>query len=279
MIVFKLILALIAAQLAKFLGLHPAAGLIVGGFIGHFLDMLAYKKFMIWRYKNFHTKKMKAQAEADFLYCFFTLAGKICLADGKVCNLEIEKINSLIKDHFKYKNKDKKLALKYFKDAHTQNVAVQSLSIRLVEVFGGNANSIKNSLLILKDLAQVDGKINDKEYGILFTVASVLGFPPNEIESTLLRQNSNNDSHKKTNSNQTKNKEQLDPLSQHYNTLGCKPEDSVDKIKRSYREQVAKYHPDKIISKELPQDFIDFASQKFKDIQFAYDTVKKSRGF
>lgn len=278
MIIFKLLLAIIAAQFAKLLGLHPAAGLIVGGFIGHFLDLLAYRKFMMWRYKKFHTQKMKAQAEADFLYCFFTLAGKICLADGNICDQEQEKIQNLLENHFKYKKKDKKLALKYFKDAQHQNVAVQSLSIRLVEVFGGNAQSIKNTILILKDIALIDGPLHSKEYSILFTVASVLGFPPQEIESILTYSSHAQKAQNKQNAESSPHKQE-DPLRMQYEILGCTPNDPVDKIKRSYREQVAKYHPDKIISKDLPQDFIDFAGQKFKEIQYAYETVKKSRGF
>jgi DnaJ like chaperone protein len=273
MVVFKILLGLISLQLAKLTGNNPAVGLILGAIFGHFLDLIAFKKFMAWKYRNFHTKKMKAQAEADFLYCFFTLAGKICYSDGKITKEESTKIDELIQERFKLKRKDKSIAKKYFINSIKQNVAVQSLTSRLIEVTGANQKTIENTIYTLKEIAESDGAINQDEFKILFTVASVLGLDPEQSQK-LLKSNFSNNQNKTQNSNENKA-----PVQREYEILGCKPSDNTDKIKRSYRELVSKYHPDKIISKELPQDFIDFASQKFKEVQTAYDTVRKQRGF
>jgi DnaJ-domain-containing protein 1 len=64
----------------------------------------------------------------------------------------------------------------------------------------------------------------------------------------------------------------------HYAILGCAKSDSNDQIKKQYRKLVFKYHPDKIESKELPEERIKFASDKFCKIQEAYDAVKRERG-
>lgn len=38
------------------------------------------------------------------------------------------------------------------------------------------------------------------------------------------------------------------------------------------------FHPDKIIAKGLPEEFVKFANDKFKEIQEAYEAIKKERG-
>ena len=60
--------------------------------------------------------------------------------------------------------------------------------------------------------------------------------------------------------------------------LGCDRQDSDEFVKKQYRKLVSDYHPDKIASKGLPDEFITFASEKFREIQEAYEMVKKERG-
>jgi DnaJ like chaperone protein len=64
----------------------------------------------------------------------------------------------------------------------------------------------------------------------------------------------------------------------YYTILGCSKSDPDDKIKKQYRKLVRDYHPDTIASKGLPDEFVTFANDKFREIQEAYETVKKERG-
>ena len=63
-----------------------------------------------------------------------------------------------------------------------------------------------------------------------------------------------------------------------YDVLGCKRNDTDEEIKRHYRHLVHTYHPDKIASKGLPDEFTQLAEDKFREIQSAYETIKKERG-
>ena len=51
-----------------------------------------------------------------------------------------------------------------------------------------------------------------------------------------------------------------------YEILGCSPTDTHKAIKERYRKLIAEYHPDKIISKGLPENFIKFADELTKHI-------------
>ena len=63
----------------------------------------------------------------------------------------------------------------------------------------------------------------------------------------------------------------------YYAVLGCSKTDDNDQIKRQYHKMVRDFHPDAIASKGLPEEFIKFATDKFREIQEAYEMIKKDR--
>ena len=63
----------------------------------------------------------------------------------------------------------------------------------------------------------------------------------------------------------------------YYELLGVNRNASEDEVKKAYRQLVTEYHPDKVISKGLPEDFIKFAEEKFREINEAYETIKKTK--
>jgi len=64
----------------------------------------------------------------------------------------------------------------------------------------------------------------------------------------------------------------------YYAILGSGKNDTNEHIKSQYRKLVMEYHPDKIVSKGLPEEFTKFAQDKFREIQEAYDYIRKERG-
>ena len=50
-------------------------------------------------------------------------------------------------------------------------------------------------------------------------------------------------------------------------------------IKKNYRKLANDFHPDKIISKGLPEEFVDFATDRFQEIQEDYEKVRRRRNF
>lgn len=279
MFIFKLALSFGGAKISKLMGEHPGGGFFIGLLFGHFLDIIAHKKFMEWKYKGIYLKKAKAQAEQVFQETFFTLAGKICLADGVISEGELKKFEEISVERLKIKKRQLKNLKKIFLSAGTSKIPIQSLGIKLVELFQGDQTSIKNVLLTLKELAIVDGGLNSAEYKVLYTLSSVLGFSPDEIQNVLGNVDKNS-SHTKSQPNNTQHKVPLEtPLIKNLKILGCKSNDSDEQIRRKYRELVSKFHPDKVISKDLPQDFIDFAEKRFTEIHSAYEFIRKDRKF
>ncbi len=69
----------------------------------------------------------------------------------------------------------------------------------------------------------------------------------------------------------------LNPMILCYSTLGCAPNNTDKELKKKYRQLVSKAHPDKIIAKGLPEQFITIANKRFNDIQEAYDKIMRYR--
>ena len=48
-------------------------------------------------------------------------------------------------------------------------------------------------------------------------------------------------------------------------------------IKKVYREKCLQFHPDKLASKGLPDEFMKFANDQLVKINEAYETIKDAR--
>jgi DnaJ like chaperone protein len=68
-------------------------------------------------------------------------------------------------------------------------------------------------------------------------------------------------------------------IDKYYKILNCTPESSNQEIKSSYKKLVKDFHPDTIVSKGLPEEFIDFAANRFREIQESYEKIRQERGF
>lgn len=61
----------------------------------------------------------------------------------------------------------------------------------------------------------------------------------------------------------------------HFELLGVGPHAPLDEIKRGYRTQMARYHPDKL--QHLGQEFVDLAVRRATELTQAYEAVRRQR--
>jgi DnaJ like chaperone protein len=73
-------------------------------------------------------------------------------------------------------------------------------------------------------------------------------------------------------------KAQAGPTAQDaYAILNVSPEASDADIKRAYRRLMSQHHPDKLVSKGLPEEMMEIAKQKTQEIRQAYEVIKEKR--
>jgi DnaJ like chaperone protein len=68
-------------------------------------------------------------------------------------------------------------------------------------------------------------------------------------------------------------------LDQAFAQLGLQSTASDAEIKKAYRKLVSQYHPDKLVSRGLPEQMMEMAKTRVREINVAYDQIKTARGF
>ncbi|MCW8855208.1 MAG: co-chaperone DjlA, partial [Gammaproteobacteria bacterium] len=126
-------------------------------------------------------------------------------------------------------------------------------------------------LEILISTAYADGHLHSSELNILRDAASILGFSTPQFENLLSRC--------QTNANKSSRSTQSPKLDTNaaYAILGCSTSSSVKQIKTAYRRLISQHHPDKLVSKGLPEEMIKIATEKTGEIRAAYEHLMMER--
>ncbi|MCR5536383.1 MAG: DnaJ domain-containing protein, partial [Succinivibrio sp.] len=69
-----------------------------------------------------------------------------------------------------------------------------------------------------------------------------------------------------------------DKLAAAYQILGVDKDTPFEEIKKAHKRLMLKYHPDRLASQGLSQEMVNMYTEKAKDIQAAFDLIKKQRG-
>lgn len=115
-------------------------------------------------------------------------------------------------------------------------------------------------------LVYVDGRLNQKQNTIVTEILKNLRFTEARIR----------DIHAEF--QETQHADPKTTTDKDYATLNCKPSDSDETIKKAYRDLAKQYHPDTLQGKNLPEAIMILATEKFKEINAAYEKIKKQRG-
>lgn len=238
-------------------------GAILGWFIGSILD----------RVRIYGTGGVnplgKAMRQSVFLETVFISMGKLAKADGHVSEDEIAHVEQFMQklgmtaDH-------RQRAILLFKQGANPDFDIGPAYLRFMSVCG-HTRDLKQMLLVyLIVMALADGHFHPAEQALLTEIAAKLGYDQNEFQH--LMDMVLNQTHFAGGQASA-----ADALNDAYKALGVTKENTDAEIKRAYRKLMSQYHPDKLMGQGLPEDMIAVATEQAKEIQLAYDLIKKSR--
>ena len=108
---------------------------------------------------------------------------------------------------------------------------------------------------LLFELAMADGELHPNEEKLLRKVPKIFGFNAGLYDQLFQKYGL-----------KTQN---------FYEVLGVSKKMSFDEIRKIYLKKRREFHPDKLISKGLPEELIEKAKEKFIEIQEAYEELEK----
>jgi DnaJ like chaperone protein len=198
-----------------------------------------------------------------FLITTFACLGKIAKADGVVSSHEVKIFEDFARNALSLNDEDMKYARDIFYEAGNSNESFDDIVKQFYDICKEDRNVILEMMFLQLRLAMADGKLDPREEGLLLKAKSIFKISDNEYKQMKALFIHDND--------------EIDHIDAYYTVLGCNKNDSDETIKTRHRELVHKFHPDKLSSKGLPEELIEFSNQKFKTIQTAYEAVKQDR--
>lgn len=285
----------ITSILGFFLFGHSILGAILGFIVGSFISF-KLSGGLIGNLSGFgnlgNISGLKTRRQSLFFETVFTLMGKLAKADGRVSEQEIEHVEQFMQQ-LNMSAEHRKQAISYFKTGANPAYAIEPL-IQAFNAATATSPNLKQMLMIyLIRVALADGQLHTNEADLLKNIAQQLGYSPQFLQQLLamLRgqdqfsggyyhsqsQSSQYSGYKEQDTN-THTHSTINALDAAYQALGVSKNDSDAQIKKTYRKLVRQYHPDKLIGQGLPEAMIKEATERSKEIQAAYDLIKKSRG-
>jgi DnaJ like chaperone protein len=222
-----------------------AAGLFVGGPVGALVGAVAGHFFL----------DREADPGVTFTIAVVALAGKMARADGVVTETEFDVFRSV----FGVPVQEEANIRRIFNLARQDIAGFEHYAGQIAHLFMGNPAMLEDVLDGLFEIAKADGVLHPAEAQFLERVAEIFGFAPGEFRRIRA-------SHFPP--------ELTDP----YVIMGISYSADENELKQTYRRLVKENHPDSLMARGVPPEFIKLATDKLAAINNAYDKIRAERG-
>jgi len=223
-----------------------AISLITGGPIGALMGALS---------GQFSSDRVGADSSIVFTIALIALSAKMAKADGIVTDDEVRTFERL----FRVAPEEDANVRRVFDLARRDTAGFETYAGQIARLFAGNPALLEDILDGLFEIAKADGVLHPGETTFLERVAEIFGFAPNEFRRIRA-------SHFAP--------DKADP----YVVLGVGYDATEDEIRRTYRRLVRENHPDSLIGRGVPAEFVRLATDKLAAINGAYDRIQAERG-
>jgi len=198
------------------------------------------------------------QAQAAYFISMFSILGKLAKVDGAINREEIAVVENFIST-LRIPEQEKQFARRILNEAKDSPYSIADFAEQLYRMNSRQSTVLLSFMDLLFKLAAADGGLHQNEEAALLRIRDVFHISEQQFNNIKARYFKDTD--------------------RYYRILNCSQENSDQEIKASYKKLVKDFHPDTVISKGLPEEFVQFATVRFQEIQDAYENVRKERSF
>ena len=248
-------------------------GALVGLYFGHLFDRgMAQGDFA----GGFHTTRSRQQIQDVFFKTIFSLLGYVAKADGRVSNDEIQTARAIMQQ-MRLNDTQKQLAIKFFTEGKAVDFQPDVLLDEYIQVSHQNRMLTQMLLEVLILGALADGELHKNEETILLHVFSRFGFNATDYERMIAMVRGQQHFHQGGGKSYYQTQSREDALKEAYDVLNVNTDVSDSELKKAYRRQMNQHHPDKLVSRGMPEEMVRLATEKTQEIQSAYELILESR--
>lgn len=255
---------IIGATLGFFLG--GPMGLIAGAVFGHMIDKSAsvdgssYERSGSSSQNGYYFRNTGyTRSQMVFFVGVFSMLAKLASADGSVSDAARRKVHEFMVNDLKLTGQSYQYAENIFNQALTQNATFENLADQFYENFKTSPQLLTLMIDIFYRVAMVDGRMSTNEERLIDYAVRVFHIAESVHDS--IRRNY-----------------KVKGSSKAYATLGLPETATEAEIKKAYRKLILEYHPDTVAAKGMADEFKEYATKKFREIQEAYETICAERG-
>jgi DnaJ like chaperone protein len=224
---------------------HSPLGMLAGAVLGHWADIKLARYFPnadMTRRRNVFTTAVPA------------LAAKLSKVDGPVTREEVD----AFKEQFRFGHDQMARVAEVYDEAKKDPFGFEPYAQALADNFAGEPFMLAEIFGALHRIAAIDGGVNPAEDQFLRKVADLFGLTYMSHGQPPPRSRPRDASP--------------------YMTLGVQPSASMIEVKAAWRRLSREHHPDTLIAKGVPPDYVDLATRKMAEINAAYDRIRQERG-
>lgn len=230
-------------------------GAVIGAAIGSHFDKNNSNQFQQQR----SSLNQQEEKQTIFFTSIFSMLAKFAQADGTVSRAEIRTIDRFIKNQLNLQGEARKLAIKVFDEAKKKNNSFEEYAQQFYDNFRNEQALVLGMFDLLMKVAVADNDFHQKEGAYIKKAKNIFNINDSQYESIRSQYID------------------TDGLEKYYKILNCSSDADFKEVKRQYRKKAKEFHPDNIIGKGLPEEFVDFAEEEFKKINDAYEKIKKEK--
>jgi DnaJ like chaperone protein len=209
--------------------------------------------------------------QLEFFMTTFSVMGHIAKADGRVSEDEIAAARGVMR-RMKLAPDQVRAAIKLFEQGKRADFPLTSVLQSFRVSCEGRRDILHTFIEIQLQAALADGRLHPDTRRVLWQVCSELDI--SRLEFAQLEAIARAHGHRADPGRTAP----VDSLGHAYGVLGIERGASDEDVKLAYRRLISQHHPDKLVSRGLPQEMLDLARDKAREINAAYDVIKESRG-
>ncbi len=237
-------------------------GLFIGLFLGHIVDRMIFGL------------TGKERTRQLFFTALFACLGRVNKADGRVTEAEIASAERLMR-RLELDEQERRMAIQAFNLGKAADFDLEGELQEFVGYTRLRTDLRQMFMEVLMEGAAIDGQISGPEQEVLVRVANTIQIPPAIFYAMY---NAFTATHGPRGRAPGGTARPTPSIDNDYAALGLTREASEQEIKRAYRKLVGQYHPDRLVSQGLPEEMMEKAKERVRDINLAYDRIKAARG-